>query len=319
MTVVHPLSRIRPVLADLDLVDAIAAGFEAFSKGLVEVPPVGELLFPDRNGEMHIKYGAIRGDDVFVVKVATGFFGNPARGLPPFGGCMLVLSQETGMVVAVLLEEGELTNHRTAAAGAVAARCLAPREVETIGICGTGFQARLQAEYLKRVTPCRNLVVWGRDRAKAEAAAADIAELGFSTDVAETPAALAARANLIVTTTAAHRPILHAADIRPGTHITAMGSDTPDKSELEPALLGRADRVVADSLAQCRERGEISHALKAGVLTADAIVELGAVVADPVRGRPSEDAITIADLTGVAVQDIVIAKAVVERLAGAVD
>ncbi|KAB2836977.1 hypothetical protein F9K50_11565 [bacterium] len=120
MTRVLTLAEISEALPEIDVVTEIERGFVAFSQGKVEVPPVGELLFPETHGELHIKYGAVRGDDVFVVKLATGFFDNPKLGLPPFSGCMLVLSQKTGMVLSVLLEEGELTNHRTAAAGAVA-------------------------------------------------------------------------------------------------------------------------------------------------------------------------------------------------------
>lgn len=315
MTRVLTLAEISEALPEIDVVTEIERGFVAFSQGKVEVPPVGELLFPETHGELHIKYGAVRGDDVFVVKLATGFFDNPKLGLPPFSGCMLVLSQKTGMVLSVLLEEGELTNHRTAAAGAVAARHLAPRKVETIGICGSGVQARLQADYLRAVTDCRELVLWARDGDKAAEATRDIAAMGYNARSVPSVEALAAKANLIVTTTAAHRPYLLASHIRPGTHVTAMGSDTPDKNEVEPELLRRADRVVADSKAQCLVRGEIHQAIRAGAIDEGTVVELGSVIAGTAEGRTGEAQITIADLTGVAVQDIMIAKAVVAKLA----
>ncbi|MBO6638874.1 MAG: ornithine cyclodeaminase family protein [Roseitalea sp.] len=314
MTSVFSLDQIIAALPDVDVVSEVEAGFAAFSRGEVTVPPVGELLFPDVQGEMHIKYGAVRGDDVFVIKVATGFFGNPALGLPPFGGCMLVLSQKTGMVEAVLLEEGELTNHRTAAAGAVAARHLAPGDVDCIGIIGSGVQARLQADYLRRVSPCRRLMIWGRREASRSAAARDIAAMGYAVEEANSPEDVAKDCRLIVTTTPAETPLLSADMIAPGTHITAMGSDTPDKNEVSPDLLGRADLVVADSLAQCRERGEIFHALAAGTIAEGDVTELGAIIEGSHDGRPAADAITISDLTGVAVQDIAIAKAVLARL-----
>ncbi|MEM7173436.1 MAG: hypothetical protein AAF530_24950 [Pseudomonadota bacterium] len=127
MTRIVRLEEIEQSLPEIDIVKEVRDGFIAYSRGEVVVPPIGELLFPDDNGEMHIKYGAIKGDDVFIVKIAAGFFGNPDRGLPPFGGCVLVLSSKTGMVLSVLLEEGVLTNHRTAAAGAVTADALAER------------------------------------------------------------------------------------------------------------------------------------------------------------------------------------------------
>jgi ornithine cyclodeaminase len=317
MTKILNLPEILSALPHIDVVGEVEKGFVAFSAGKVEVPPVGELLFPENHGELHIKYGAIHGDDVLVVKIATGFFNNPELGLNPFGGCFLVLSQKTGMVLAVLLEEGELTNHRTAAAGAVAAKHLAPKTVNAIGILGAGVQARLQADYLKRVTNCRELVLWSRDAARAELAVSDISAMGYRAKVASSIDALAAEANLIVTTTPAHRPLLRAEHVRAGTHVTAMGSDTPEKNEVEPALLAKADRVVADSKAQCLVRGEIHQAIKAGALLEEKIVELGAVIADPSKGRRSEHDVTIADLTGVAVQDIMIAKAVMAHLARA--
>jgi ornithine cyclodeaminase len=312
LTKVVPLEQILKALPDIDVVAEIERGFVAFSEGRVEVPAVGELLFPDDNGELHIKYGAVRGDDVFVVKLATGFFNNPQLGLPPFSGCMLVLSAKTGQIICVLLEEGELTNHRTAAAGAVVARHLAPPDLQTIGICGSGVQARLQADYLRRVTECRNLVLWGRDEARAAEAVRDIERMGYTARAVASPAEVADRAQLIVTTTAAHEPYLFASFVKPGTHITAMGSDTPEKSEIDPMILRDANMVVADSIEQCLLRGEIHAAIDAGVIDRNNIVELGHVISGK-AGRRSRDDITVADLTGVAVQDIMIAKAVVAR------
>ena len=314
MTSIYTRTQIEDVLPAIDVVQEIADGFVSFSRGEVEVPPVGELLFPKHHGEFHIKYGAIRGDDVFVVKLATGFFNNPGFGLPPFGGCMLVLSQETGMIEAILLEEGELTNHRTAAAGAVAAKALAPANVSKIGIVGTGVQARLQADYLRRVNDCRNITIWRRRSEAIERAAADIAAMGFNVDVSATLEHLCENAQLIVTTTPSDTPLLTRDMVRPGTHITAIGSDTPDKNEVAPEVLAVADLVVADSLAQSEMRGEIFQARQAGLLDDAKINELGDVLTDPSKGRASDSQISLADLTGVAVQDIAIAKAILSHL-----
>jgi ornithine cyclodeaminase len=124
---------------------------------------------------------------------------------------------------------------------------------------------------------------------------------------------MAARdAQIIITATPSTTPLLFARDIAPGTHITAMGSDTPAKQELDPAILEKADAVVADSLSQTRERGEISHALKQTPRLQ--VHELGQVIESPDLGRTRTDQITVADLTGVAVQDIQIASAVYQAL-----
>ena len=314
MTKVYSLDEIMAVLPQVDVIGEIARGFQAYSNGRVTVPSVAELLFPENHGELHIKYGAIRGDDVFVIKVATGFFNNPQIGLPPFGGCMLVLSQNTGAVEAVLLEAGELTNHRTAAAGAVAAQYLAPSNTRCIGIVGSGVQARLQTDYLRKVTDCRKLTLWARNPGKAQEAANDIAAMGYSVSLSPDITSLCAASNLIVTTTPSKKPLITADMVSPGTHITAMGSDSPDKRELATSLLDKADLVVADSLSQCLTQGEIHHAVQAGAINQADITELGRIITDPLVGRIDDSQITIADLTGVAVQDIAIAKAMLAKL-----
>ena len=314
MAQVFKLDEILDALKDIDVVDVIAQGFKALSEEKVVIPPIGEMLFPDVDGELHIKYGAIKGDEDFVVKMATGFFQNPSIGLSPFSGCMMVFSQKTGHISSVLLEEGELTNHRTAAAGAVAAKCLAPKSVNMIGIVGTGVQSRLQALYLQKITDCRNLVIWGRNKDKAELAAVDMQKMGYEANVIENLNDLCKVSQIIVTTTPATSPLLKLEMIAPGTHITAMGSDTSDKCELSPEILDLADIVAADSIEQAIQRGEISQALKAGKCNKDKLVELGSIIIDPSKGRTNDQQITIADLSGVAIQDIMIAKAVTDKL-----
>lgn len=309
------LDEIKGALAGLDLLPAIEAGFVAYSEGRANVPPVGELLMP--TGEVHIKYGCIEGDPYYVIKVASGFFSKPTLGLPSANGMMLLFSRETGEPVAILLDQGYLTDVRTAVAGAIGAKYLAPRTVERIGVLGTGAQARLQLEYLMPVVDCREVLVCGRATDRLAACAGDLEAMGFLVRTTTAPADLGPACNLIVTTTAAHEPLIHAADLRPGTHISAIGSDTPEKQELATAVLARADLVVADSIPQCRLRGEIFKAMAAGVLDEDGLIEIGSVVAGTAAGRTADDQITVFDSTGVAVQDIMIARGVLEALGAA--
>jgi ornithine cyclodeaminase len=314
MPTVHQREAIERAAAGLDLLPALEAGFAAYSRGEVVVPPVGELLFEDPPGDTHIKYGYIRGDEVFVVKIASGFYENPARGLAASSGCMLVFSQETGHLRSVLLDEGHLTDLRTAAAGAIAAKFLAPDGPDAIGVLGTGTQARLQVEALQRVRPCTRVVAWGRSPASLDRYAGAMEPRGYEVVRADTPAEVARACRLIVTCTPAEEPLLTREMIRPGTHITAVGSDTPGKQELDAAILPAADVVVGDSLSQCELRGEIHRAIRAGVFSIDRALELGHVIAEPSKGRATAEQITVADLTGVAVQDIQIAKAVAAAL-----
>jgi ornithine cyclodeaminase len=190
---------------------------------------VGELSFSEPPGDTHIKYGCINGADHFVIKIASGFYQNPELGLPSNSGLMLVFSSRTGILDTILMDEGYLTDVRTAIAGQIATRYLAPSQIKAIGVLGTGIQARMQVEYLAPVTPCKDLVVWGRTPEKTRQYKQDMEAMGFRVRVAGNPTGVAAEANLIVTTTPAQTPLLFAQEIRPGTHITAMGSDTPVK------------------------------------------------------------------------------------------
>jgi ornithine cyclodeaminase len=306
------LEEIKAVLPTLDLLPAIEQAFARYSAGEAIVPPVGELLL--EKGEVHIKYGCLSADPYYVIKIASGFYGNPQLGLPSSNGMMLLFNQETGEPVSILLDEGYLTDIRTALAGAVAAKHLAPAVIERIGIAGTGVQARLQLAYLWHVTDCRDVLVWGRNGEHVAAYHFDMETRGFRVEGTVEAEELLRTCNLVVTTTPSDVPLLFAKDLRPGTHITAVGSDTPHKQELDAEILRRADVVVADSIAQCLLRGEIHRAIEAEAITGEKPVELGDVIAGKSPGRTSDDQITVADLTGVAVQDIAIATAVFESL-----
>jgi ornithine cyclodeaminase len=306
------LAQIREVLPSLDLIPAIEAGFVAYSSGQATVPPVGELILD--KGEVHIKSGFIAGEDLYVIKIASGFYGNPALGLPSGNGCMLLFKQSTGESAAILLDEGHLTDIRTAVAGAVAAKYCAPRKVERIGIVGAGVQARLQLEWLKRVSDCRDVLVWGPLQGELEDYKREMGSRGFEVETTSDAAAILKACNLVITATPSKKPLLRAADLRPGTHITAVGSDTPDKQELDSEILARADVIVADSLSQCLLRGEIHKALESGRIREERCIELGDVISGREKGRTSENQITVVDLTGVAVQDIAIASAVYRAL-----
>jgi len=306
------LSKIKSLLREVDLIDLISEGFIAYSEGDAVVPPVGELILDDPPGEVHIKYGYLHDDDYYVIKIASGFFENANLGIPSSNGMMLVFSQQTGEPVAILLDEAYLTDVRTAVAGAIAAAAMAPKNVSRIGIVGTGVQARLQLRHLSTVTDCTKVLVWGRNESKLDSYVSDMSAYGFEVEATRDAAQIGASCNLIVTTTPSKKTIIHGSTILPGTHITAMGSDTPEKQELDTSLLRRADLLVADSISQCLTRGEIHHAIAEGEVRENSIVELGDLLSGRENWVREDSDITIADLTGVAVQDIQIAKAVYE-------
>ncbi len=309
MAIVINQKEIKSIIKQVDVVAAMEEGFVQYSNGNTVVPPVGELLFEKPKGDAHIKYGYIKNDDYYVIKIASGFYDNAKLGIPSSQGLMLLFDQKTGVPKAVLLDEGYLTDIRTAAAGALAAKYFAPKEIKAIGIVGTGIQAKLQLQYLQRHTPCKSVWVWGRSTKNAEQF---VKELGadFDIQIAETPTELAKHCNLIVTTTPSELALLKADDINKGTHITAVGSDTEHKQELESRLMKKADIIIADSIPQSKSRGEIFRAVKDGEISENTIIELGAAIQNSKFQRINDDQITVVDLTGVAVQDIMITNAV---------
>jgi ornithine cyclodeaminase len=316
MTTVLELDEIKRLVKIPQLIREVEAGFILYSEGRVKVPPVGFLHIDEPPGDVHIKYGYVTGDDYYVLKMASAFYNNPDLGLPVSDGLLLVFSQKTGELKLILLDKCWLTDMRTAAAGAVATKHLAAKNIHQIGIIGTGVQARMQLEMLRDVVECGKCLVWGRDSAKVQQMIAELQATenvrawGLEIKAAQSIDDLVSQCNLIVTTTSARTPLIRADQVQKGTHITAMGSDDHGKQELEAGVLAKADLVVADSISQCVDHGECFAAVKEQQIEEGSILELGNVIKDPAIGRTSEDQITVADLTGVAIQDIQIAKMV---------
>ncbi|MFC2967534.1 cyclodeaminase [Acidimangrovimonas pyrenivorans] len=303
---------------DLTLIDVIEKAFAALASGTVVMPPILSMELKQAHGEVDVKTAYIPGFDGFAIKVSPGFFDNPKLGLPSLNGLMILFSAKTGLVQAVFLDNGYLTDLRTAAAGAVAARHLAPKTVATAGVIGTGVQARLQMQAAHLVRPFRAVLVHGRDMEKARACAEDLAaSLGIAAEAVVDPAELTARSQLVVTTTPARSPVLRAEWLHPGLHITAMGSDQAGKNEIEPAALAAADLYVCDRVSQCETLGELRAAIESGAWTTGTPPELGAVIAGAAAGRQREEDITICDLTGTGAQDTAIATHVLTMLGAA--
>ncbi len=319
MTKIVNLDEIKAILENINPIEIIEEGFMAYSQGKVEVPPVGEMIFDKPPGECHIKYGFIKEDDYFVIKIATGFYDNPKINLPAFDGLMLLFSQKTGQLLSVLLDEGHLTNIRTASAGAIAAKYMAPKNVKRIGVFGAGTHGRLQPIYLQKVLDCNNIIAWGTNQEELDIYEKDMKELGFNVQTTQNPEDITSFCNLIVTCTPSKKPLIFADQIRKGTHITAIGSDTPEKQELDTDILQKADCLIVDSIEQCMSRGESFKAMNDGKIKKEKMIELGQIIMDKSLRRQSEEEITVTDLTGVAIQDIQIAKAVWKAINGEIE
>jgi ornithine cyclodeaminase len=300
------LDEILTVLDESAALAAIARGFQRHARGETEVPPPMHLAFGDPPGDCHVKAAAVPGEEVFVLKLAASLPGNSVHGMAANDGFMAVVSAKSGELLALLHDRGQLTDLRTAMAGAIAARAIAGSRHETLGIVGSGTQARLQAKWIARHLGCRSILVWGRHAGRAAALAADLGAQPVALEE------LCARADIIATTTPATQPLLTAQMLRPGVRIVAVGADSPGKRELDVGILTRA-RIVVDSRAQCIDHGEAGWAVRTGLVDAASLIELGALLAAPIAFGDGET--VVADLTGVAIQDFEIAKSVWKRLA----
>jgi ornithine cyclodeaminase len=301
---------------DLDAVACVEQAFARLAEGGVVMPPILRLDIPDANGEVDVKTAYVPGLDGFAIKISPGFFDNPKLGLPSVNGLMCLFSAQTGLLQAVFLDNGYLTDVRTAAAGAVAARHLARTDARRAAILGAGVQAGLQLKALTLVRPIESAVIWARDPAKAQSRAAALSkELGIDVSAAPEARAAVEGADIVVLTTPSPTPILSADWLYAGQHVTAMGSDAEHKNELDPVALRRADLVVVDSLEQTRRLGELHHAITAGLIGADeSFADLGAVITGAAPGRTDASQLTIADLTGTGVQDTAIATLANQRV-----
>jgi ectoine utilization protein EutC len=301
--------QIRRVVPPDAAVAAVRDAFAADGRAETVVPAVINLPIPGTEGEFHVKTAYVAGIPIIAVKVASGFYDNPLRGLPTGSGLMMLFDASTGMPAAILLDNGYLTDVRTGAAGAVAAACLARPNIRTVGVIGSGVQARQQVVCLHTVRSFERLVAWSNDPPGLKYYVEEMRQrLGIDAVAAAGPEAVVREADVLVTCTPSRTPIVAASWLHAGMHITAVGSDGPGKRELEARCLQLADLLVCDRIAQCAHLGELQHAIAAGMLSEAGVhAELGQVVAGVRPCRTTEDQITIADLTGVGFQDTAIA------------
>ena len=300
------LPEIRRVLVYTEIIGRMRDALIANARGECDTPMPMHLDIAPVSGEVHIKSSYRRGGRYFALKIASTFPQNVARGLPTGNGMMLLASAETGEPVAMLADAGHLTDVRTAAAAAMVAREL-KRTDRALGIIGSGVQARLQAQMHAEVLPIESIWIWGRTPERAAECRRDVQALLPEAKVlaAESPARVAKECRLMVTCTASRQPLVGARDLQPGTHISAVGSDSPGKQEIDPEILRRAALILADSRRQCEKLGELQHAPD----TWERAVEMGSFCEHP-RGA---EGLTVCDFTGLGVEDLYIAEYCYER------
>ena len=298
--------RARPAIADALL---------ALHRGSATLADIISLPFERPSGAVHIKAGHLHQDAVWTVKISGDF--DPGDGSPTrHSGLMLVLSAVDGTLVGTLLDNGFLTELRTGAAGAIAAQLLARADARTVAIIGAGSQARYQLEALLGVRPIENVRIASRSTERARLFAAEVeARHALSVRLCESVQDAVRGADIVVTTTPSKAPLVEADWLESGTHVTAVGSDEPDKQELAPEVLARADVIAVDDRRQAARFGELHHAIEHGSSKEEEAVTLGELLDGHARGRVDADEITVADLTGVGVQDAAIAALVLREAA----
>ena len=294
---------------NLDVIDEIENAFSSIALGNATVPPILMLEIPEVRGETDVKTAHIHGLESFGIKIASGFFDNYRVGLPSVSSLLVVMSTNTGVPEAVLLDNGYLTNVRTGAAGGVAARHLAPEHIPTAGVIGAGAQARFQIIALAQVRNFERLMVYSIEPDEIAAYKEEIQSiLDVEVVAADDVETVVRNSDVVVTTTPSRKPYLKAEWLHSGLHITSMGADVEGKQELYPGVLARANRLVCDQKSQCFRLGEFHHGLTEGVISEkDDILELGELTAGLKVGRKSENDITVCDLVGIGVQDTAIA------------
>ena len=300
---------IKYVKLNEDLIPIIEDAFKSLSKGKTVMPPIMRIDIEKYHGESDIKAAYVEGLDSFAIKIASGFFDNPKLGLPSSNGLMVLLDSETGVIKSVLLDEGYLTDTRTAIAGAIAAKYLSNEDASNLGIIGAGIQARLQLKAILLVRKINKINLWARDKVKVDEFIDSLKDLNIDINISESCKDLASSSDIIITTTPSKKPLLEFDWIKKGTHITAMGSDAEQKNELHPAMIKLCDKYIPDNQPQTTILGELHHAIKENIISPDhKFDDLGSIIIDPSLGRKNKEDITICDLTGTGVQDTAIAR-----------
>ena len=311
MTLVLTSSEIKKcVQLNGQLIPIIEDAFKSLALGKTTMPPILRLDIEKYHGESDVKAAYIDGLDSYAIKVASGFFNNPNLGLPSSNGLMILLDSKTGVLKSVLLDKGYLTDVRTAIAGAIAAKHLSNPESSNVGIIGAGIQAKMQLEALLLVRNIKTAYIWSRDSKKTNTFVKNIKDkINIKIIACESPEQTVNLSEILITCTPSKSPIIKSEWLKKGLHITAMGSDAEMKNELDPKIIKDCDYYIPDSQSQTSILGELNHAIKAGLVSAEKKYnELGSVIINSNLGRRNINDVTVADLTGTGVQDTAIAR-----------
>jgi len=305
---------VKSCLTMSEAIRAVEEAYIAFAKGRVKMPPVMHLDVSQYNGEVDIKSGYIEDLGLIGTKIASGFYENYKLGLPPGIAVMILMDLKTSIPIAIM-DGTYVTAYRTGAAGAVAAKVLANKESKIIGVIGAGTQARMQIIALKEIFSLKEIKVWDINAAGRDLYSKEMSEqLNITVEPLDNIKDAVIESDIVVTVTPSKKALVMKDWIKEGTHINSIGADAPGKQELDPRIIKKADKVVVDSLDQCRIIGEIQHALRLGLINEkDIYAEIGQILIGEKKGRESREEITLFDSTGLSAQDIAAANIVYKQ------
>lgn len=299
----------RKLVTEADAFAAVEATFAAMAAGKARnFPVVREAV---AHGALYgFKGGMDEPGGLLGVKAGGYFPGNAAKGLINHQSVVALFEPETGRLEAIV-GGNYLTAVRTAAAAAVSVRHLAREDAKVLGVLGAGHQSVFQLRAVAAQRGFERIVAWNRDGAKLKRLADAAAALGLPFEAVERER-LGAEADVIVTIVSAHEPLIMADEVKPGAHLACMGTDTVGKQEVDPALLARA-QVFAEEPSQSVTIGEAQHAVRLGLIGAEAVTPVGAVINGAHPGRSGPEAVTLFDGSGVGLQDLAVASLALKR------
>lgn len=304
-TLIFNAAQVSSLLSMDAVIHAVADAYKSFNSGKTVMPPITSIEIPEHNGEMDFKSGYSRDHELISMKLAGGFYDNPQNcGLSSCIALICLLDATNGVPVCIM--DGSLiTGIRTGAAGAVAARALARKNSTRAAVLGTGGQARMQIQALCQVLPIQEVHVWGIEGCETYQAEMSklLPQVAFT--VYSTPKEAIRGCDVVITATVSHAPLVDAAWVEPGMHLTAVGCDTPGKQEWDPNVFLRVNKLVNDSIDECVRRGETQHPIQLGYLTKEDIYgEIGELLLGRKPGRTSDQEITMFDTTGLSILDL---------------
>lgn len=313
-TLILSRADVSELLNMADTITAVEEAYRTFNSGFAIQPPIMSIDVPENNGELDVKACYSQSNSTITVKTAVGFWDNKANyDLPTLLATIILYDGKNGFPLCIM--DGSLiTGYRTGAAGAISAKLFARKNSKTVGVIGSGGQARMQAMALKEVLPIETIKVWSPSPEELAAYKADMEKaLGIKVIPCETVKEAVQAADIVITTTPSKHALVSSTYIKTGTHIVAIGADMEGKQELDPLIFKNA-KIVVDSKAQCLQRGEARNPFISGVIKdTDIYAEIGEILLKKKPGRENEGEITIFDSTGMGIQDNTVARMIYNK------